>query len=165
MVKKFNVVSSTTTTVVPNVVVTATARLFPSLALLPTLPAPPPLAASPSFSPTVVACSGHHSFLLYYQPLFSLPAPVVTPFLLYCQKTFPPSFVLPLLLCILVSEHVVNQDFKLSTVEFAYIHTLLGQVKAPMRLLMVLSLNNPQTLSHIVEHYRASESKFASHVH
>jgi len=63
-------------------------------------------------------------------------------------------------------------NLKLSSAEVTYITSVNRITITPtMRSLMVLSRDNPQTLSHIVYHYRVSEfassfaSLFASHVH
>jgi len=119
----------------------------------------------PSFSPTVVACSGNPPFppllstliVIVYSGRHTLPPLLLTP--------SSSSFVLLLFLHTTVGEHVEIWGFKLPTIEFAYDTSVNRKVKAPMRLLMVIGLDNSQTIP-IADHYRVFEvaSFFASHV-
>ena len=99
-------------------------------------------------TPTVIVYFGRHP----------LPPLLLTP--------SSSSFVLQLLLRTPVGEHVENWDFKLSTAEFAYDTSVNKTInKKPHEIVYGVGPRQPIDHIPVAEHYRASESKFASHVH
>ena len=133
MSKKSSVVSPTITDVVPTAAVTTTICPFPSLDLSLILPTPSPQTVVPFFSPTITTCSNSHplSPLLLISTVVAYSGSHTLPLLLLTPSPF--SFILSLLLCTPVCEHVGKFDFKLSTAEFVYDTSVTRTiVKSPM---------------------------------